>query len=667
MSACARELGVALPGLLADMFAKVDDALYNLADTAANNRLYTVYFDAMRIIRGRQRSIQLDFLRRLRIAANTAASGLVESDLRPQAPASPEDYALLPEAELDEILAINQAIAKAESLYRRPLMEIEYHLARLLDRESLDARANPFGPAAVCESFRDTIATIRQIESPIRVAVYKKFDACVMASLGPFYDRCVAIAVAGGHKRGEGFAHALRRGTGAAAVVAGHSAGGRGAADPLPEAVALPFETLRELLARQRHAGSPPPARRVTVPTGELLEILGNLGAVSAKLSDVSPDAMRASLGTALAQGAPTSRGLAPQDQDTLDLVFLFFEHLLQGNDLADPIKALIGRMQIPVAKLALIDKGFFSDSKHPARRLLNHIGEAAVGWSEDDERGTDSFYGMIERVVERLILDFDGDPALFAQMDRFFVAFIARERMQTEVTAGPAGAASGERIAHQDPPEVARALDACLARHSTIPPVVDAILRQGWWVAMAGVLRAQGAQSKAWRDGLEIADRLLWSVQPKTDAEERRQLLRRIPETLRGLRGFLAGSGCDQRQLARWLKELQAIHLAVLQDEGAAPGAPPTVSAGRPGVLQVGSWLELERDDGSRIRYKVSRVGADGQTYGLVDRRGRPGPVLASAKLSQLIAQSLARLIEVSAEPIADRALRSVLGRLAR
>ncbi|MEG3012810.1 MAG: DUF1631 family protein, partial [Pseudomonas sp.] len=73
---------------------------------------------------------------------------------------------------------------------------------------------------------------------------------------------------------------------------------------------------------------------------------------------------------------------------------------------LPDSLKALIARLQIPMLKVAVLDKSFFSRGSHPARRLLNEIGTAALGWGKRDDYQRDSLYVRIEQVVQRLLND---------------------------------------------------------------------------------------------------------------------------------------------------------------------------------------------------------------------------------------------------------------------
>jgi len=694
IAGCGQVLGSVLPPLLAVLFERLDDALYDLADRAKNSRPYPVYFEAMRTIRKQSQAIQASFLRLLRQTADSAAAGLLECDLLCEADAQTlsQDLSLSQDADLEEALAVSNLVSKAESRYHAVLLEVNGFLARLLDREQLDMRSNPFGPFAVCEAFRGALKVARQLEPQIKLVIYTVFDRQVMDHLGDFYRHCLDAALAAGHVPADGPAAAA-----AARLADATDQGERGAFRILqdsdgaivldPESVehttAVAFETLQDLLARRRSPADPPAAAPPAMPTRELQVLLTQLGA--RVLADGSGAGLqvRRRLRSALASPGVRPRNLEPNDQDTLDLVFMFFEQLFEGNALPDPIKVLLGPVQIPIAKLALLDKSFFSRHEHPARQLLNHIGESAAGWSEADGRGPETLFGMIERVVERLILDFDGDCRLFAQMDRFFVAYIAHDQARTReaearVLAGVRPAAEG--TAQQ---AVAAALEAALLRYVQVPTVVESILRQGWQAVMLATYQGGGADSPDWRAVLDLVERLLWSVQPKTHSEERRQLLRRIPEILRALRSRLTAVGCDQRQLARWFRDLQSLHLAVLQGDtqtGFAPTNPARPSVGTPAapapagalarsagpVVTLGGWIELTRDDATRVRLKLVWRSPDGARLLFVDRAGRPGPELSGPELAGLIMRRRAILLGRDHDQLADRAMRSVMRRLA-
>jgi len=648
------------------MFEHADEALQELAHKPADGQIGQSYLDAQRHLRQQHRDIQVNFFRILRQGTTAALAPPPgpEPIQPPRVEPDSQELSLPQDAELEESLAIGNLITKAEARYRPELLEMRLHLARLLERARLPERSNPYGPFAICESFRRSLVLAHELEPPIRLVVYKLFDRHLMDRLADFYRGCVDLAVADGHVPGSGFVHLLRRGGQTAAAVPISPA----SKVSVHQAATLTFEALRGLLDTRRPGASEPAPREVLVSTADLLSVLGELGAKTLSQEAIIGDALRSELSDALSALGTGAAVLAREDQDALDLVFLFFEHLLHGYDLPASIEALLARLQMPVAKVALLDKTFFSDQGHPARRLLNRIGQAAIGWSEDEDRGSESLFGMIERVVEHLVLDCDGSTVLFTQMDRFLAAFIAREESSSRSLEARVVPKLGPPTPESEKQMIANLVEEYLARYPTVPPVVESILREGWQAAMLATYRRSGTEGSAWRRGLDLADLLLWSVQPKLDAEERRQLLRRIPEILRGLRAQLSGGGSDQRQLARWFKDLQTLHLAALQVEAAAPrtATPDPAGGGAGSPLAVGSWVELRRDDGVPGRFKVAWVSPEGPRYLFVDRRGRRGPELGDRELRDLLEGGLARVLRDGQEPIADRAFRSVLARLA-
>jgi hypothetical protein len=79
-------------------------------------------------------------------------------------------------------------------------------------------------------------------------------------------------------------------------------------------------------------------------------------------------------------------------DEDVINLVSMLFDFILDDDDLPMAMKALLGRLQIPLLKVAIIDKSFFNAEKHKARQLLNLLSKAGIGWNQKDQ-GSDALY----------------------------------------------------------------------------------------------------------------------------------------------------------------------------------------------------------------------------------------------------------------------------------
>ena len=73
-------------------------------------------------------------------------------------------------------------------------------------------------------------------------------------------------------------------------------------------------------------------------------------------------------------------------------------------------------------------------ERRHPARRLLNEIASAALGWVDQDDAQRDTLYQRIDQVVQRLLNDFVDDPRIFAELLTEFVAFTGDERRRSDL-----------------------------------------------------------------------------------------------------------------------------------------------------------------------------------------------------------------------------------------
>ncbi len=59
----------------------------------------------------------------------------------------------------------------------------------------------------------------------------------------------------------------------------------------------------------------------------------------------------------------------------------------VQQQQRPDPVPAaLLARLQVPLARAAMADPGFFVRDEHPARELLNQIAEVGANWLGDED-----------------------------------------------------------------------------------------------------------------------------------------------------------------------------------------------------------------------------------------------------------------------------------------
>jgi len=700
-----------LPFLLTSLFDKLDDALFDMADKSDRDALQTVYFDVMRTVRKARRTMDQRFSERLAEdfdhfwSQGNKESGTAASE-------SISDLALVADDDLEESLAVTNMIAKGENTYRRELFMLNERFGSLLDDREVDNRANPLAPLAICNAFRQAVADL-SVDVPVKLVMYKLFDKQVMHYVGGMYDEINALLAREGilpnlipRAKRNPVAPVLRERGEAASV------------EPKPDVddrvVTLPggdvLGTLRRLLEQHRQsealAGGAEEGvfdSSPQVPATELVSALSSLqhlGLESLDASDISgvhPANIREALFErfSIGQGEGASKSIGPVESDIIDVVTMLFELVLEERAIPDAMKVLIARLQIPVLKVALIDDSFFGTIEHPARRLVNNLARASVGWSGEPDPAKDGFYAKVSSIVDRLLGEFNRDLGVFAELEAEFARFVEEEQRGARVAEERAAQITrGKEQLSLAKRRVAEEISARLQGDEPPAPVVRTLLDEGWKDVLLLIYLRQGVDSDAWRDAVGLADDLLWSARPKETFEERQELLQRIPDILRRLREGLNGISFDQHKMTTLLKELQGLHIACLRSTRVPPapghagesmgtvqpegrGDSSEISEGgvagsgdraeapyyrQAAELSVGTWLELTAADGRVSRAKLSWKSGVSDLCVLVDRRGMKVMDLDLTGLARMLSDGRVQPIEQVDVPLFDRALSAVM-----
>jgi len=342
--------------------------------------------------------------------------------------------------------------------------------------------------------------------------------------------------------------------------------GGSGAVDPAAALSGLADAgvMLRELLGRMQGnftGGLIPPtmANQGPVPTSLLraLSELQNLGAEGhhgAAIAGNDAGTINAWREHLISQSNRTV------DKLTIEIVGMMFDHVMRDAQVPSEIKAILSRLQIPVLKAALLDAAFFASNAHPGRRLIDRIAAASIGWEpygDENER----YRAEVERLVNMVMLKFDGDVKLFEQALNEFEAFL-----------GDIGPRETDPIA-----KAKRALEEAEKREIlTINTTIqvrraferihlEPYLREfllGPWVQVLVQASLRDDQTKGFSKSFrEVIHEVVWSVQPKATAEERRRLVELIPTITRVVRDGLKLIRMPQHEQEEFLQKLMGAH----------------------------------------------------------------------------------------------------------
>ncbi|MGY2193703.1 DUF1631 domain-containing protein [Pseudomonas pergaminensis] len=668
---------------LQDLFDNADDTLFEMADKARNNLDHHIFFEAMRDLRLKRKNFERVFMERLFEAfASLGQAGRGELQLVPvvsydAAPGSSKD-------DLEKAVALEAMLGRVRHRDGLALAQLTARLSVLLGNR-LDDRENPLGPALLCEFFLRAGRSLG-VEIRVKLIMLKLFEKYVLSDADQLYGEANQLLVATGVLP-ELKAIPSRRADGRAEREHAQAASLPAADLPVDENGQEAFAALQQLLTAVRGSVAPTleaSAEPQPISTRDLLRLLSHLQQYVPEPEAEDDFDLRSQLEqllTRLSVKSGKSRVVEDADEDVINLVALLFEFILNDRAVPDTFKALIGRLQIPMLKVALLDKSFFSRASHPARRLLNEIAAAALGSSPSEDYQRDHLYLRIEQVVQRLLNEFVEDPAIFSQLLAEFSTFTADERRRSDLLEQHTRDAEAGRVRTEVVRQrVADVMNKRLLGKVLPRPVVQ-FLQQAWSQVLLLANLKHGEQSVQWQAGLRTMDELIWSVGLQQDTEAGRHLLEQLPGLLKALRDGLTSAAFDPFSTREFFVRLQALHVQAPEgiDEWVEVREPFVLSATSPDAiadlpdndpdllkahqLKVGSWVVFQESDADTLRCKLTAIMAPANAYVFTSRTGLK--VLEKSAGQLALAFKRGALHTLDDGPLFERALAAVVGKL--
>lgn len=678
-----------LSRLLAAMLDQVDDALFERADKAKDNQEQGSFFTAMRQLRLGRRRLEEDFRQALEQAFTNLGQRGGRSGQQAIALVSEADLALLDNEELESSIAIDSMTAKARALETKRLQQLQRCLEILFPRQRIDEDNSPLDPAQFVKAFVTAAADV-DIEITPRLVLYKLFDIKVLGELGRIYEDAYQLLSQAGIRP----APVRGQPSGAASLARASGSAGSGSAAHRSEPALPALDGLRQLLTEQAVPGFSTLEAGFTAsaaaPAASLQDLLGALSRMQNQASPAAGREVKQTLDQYLAAG-PGGRAqqVGSLEGAAIDIVGMLFDVILDDPRLPPRIKALLARLQIPMLKVSLLDGAFFSHKQHPARRLINEMARAAIGWVEPEQLESDPLYSQVKRSVERILVEFDDDPQLFSDLLDDFLIFQEEEQERARlVEERTRQAAEGKARIEQAKSRVSAEIQQRIQGRD-LPAVVHRLLGDAWSKVLFLAFLKDGADGAEWQQQLEVVDRLISSVQPQATPEARREQLLEVPQLLQELRDGLNAILFNPFEMSQLFKQLEAEHVRSLAASGAPPeavapaaSAPPVaqpppaevepaaeLDAGLVEHLQrldqvpIGTWLEFTQGSGHPVRAKLSARLQEGQLLVFVNRSG--------FKMSERKREDVARELRsgsaviLSDDQLFDSALEAVIANL--
>lgn len=719
------------------MLDRLSNMLLDHADAAAERAEADLYLSARIVVNKERANIVSEFERILRQRVDHGISGKPSGLNFSKIEA--ETLSLVGEQELERSIVVDNIARQLESLCRDELVALNQRIGFLLGRYEMESADNPLSPVAIIKSFESAVDHI-EAAAEVKFTLLKELNQNVIGDIKSIYAdlnrHLVHLQVLPLLRPMVRRTHDSGQRTDAAGHSGHHQAGieqGGGAEPAVQEDI---FAVLRQLVERAQgrinsriadlaSTGIAPAPGMQSAGLSQFTggAALGNAGSTGAgvmdaltrlqrgqpelalgAMADVALPANQANVLRRIAE-SHLSAQMNPMDAVTLELVAMIFDYMFKDRVLRDGIKALLGRLQIPVLKAAMLDKAFFSKRTHPARMLVDKLAEAGLGWSPG--QGTDDpLYKKIESIVQRIQTEFTEQVELFAIELADLEEFLSDEDKQAEARIEE----SASEVYKRDQAEIARIIAQTevetRTERSGAPGYLVAFLHAHWVVPMQKAYLAGGEEGEAWKTILGTVDDLLWSVEPKRNPEERRKLVKLLPDLLQRLYANLREVNWTSDEQERFLGQLVESHAAAVkasliaaaavataekaQAESAATEATtkPTstteqAESAKPAEqtapkrqpddrftylassLARGAWVEFAQDDGALVCSRLAWISPLRGNYLFTNRQGRKAFTVSREDLAERFREDHARLVE--AEPLLDRAITNLMAMLSQ
>lgn len=704
--------------LLDDMFASCDDLFFDLASRATTNSEQNLYFESMREVRVRTRSAREDYESGLNSLFSAAQKQQPHNKAAKKSDddQNSENLKLVDKDDVEQDVAVSAMTSRAAAVSKNPLFELCSRLSVLYQFEVNDD-SNPLDPGSLIALFADAIQPMG-IKIKARIILLKQYERYIVNRLPELYQKTNALL------QEQGIAFNKQRKIKKQASQARPPSSSKPFGNLLDDdEFELPllsngyepsyrygspaFSDLTQLLSSLRSIPSQALENEVPmfssgsgamVHNNELINLLDT--APSFDYDQASALDLRSYIRQILAQGQPKgqSRSVQQVDEDVINLVAMFFDFVLDDKSIPDSVKTLVSRLQMPILKIALKDKRFFSDTDHPAREFINEVARISIGVDEEGIGGED-LLEKIEQWVQDIQTNAEDLEIAFTDALNELKAY----SIQSEKRADLVQKRTSEAVQGQAKKQVAtlrsqRAIQEAMDGKSVAIPISEFIVKH-WQQVLYVTFVKEGEESQGWLAQLQTMQDLIWCSSPHND-EKSRQRLDRITEDLFdklsiGLKQTTLNeqqiSGQVQ-QLESWLEKIaepENVEIEVGTFEASSDEALQSLQKQkgwkemtalerqkvqfqaltyefieRAEAITLGSWLEFkEPATGSILRCKLAAKLEGSDNYVFVNRLGFKAIEKPRKEFAFDLQRKRARLLRTG--PLFDRSLHKMVSSL--
>lgn len=693
---------------LEHMLGEFEQQLFKHADQARNPSQQAGHLETLRTTRLNRADLVPRFLALVESELTTIRDPSTHVTEEPGALPTFRDMRLVEHGEADEANLLRTIAIRQESRAGLPLLLLGQRFGVLAGAPAFDAERLPVGPYALGRILSEAAHAL-QISPEARIHLYKVYDHQVMGGYAQLVETMNALLARENVLPSLSFVPVRsrpnaqsreemqpRRNVDASDANAMRqrpmtawpgTQDGSAASDSMDgETFALLQQLLsarRDLMGKLRSADATPR------PTLSQEELSRALAAMQSPLPHQTPPRNLTDVRQTVLAQARQQHGeatfLSRDDGDAFELLDLFYTEI--GRELRSDaaISNLLSRLQVPLVRLALQDRGFFVRNEHPARQLLNAVAEAGAHWVPRDEADP-QLNDQLRRAVDHVVENFDGDAGVFesanVQLQDHLRAMARKaevaERRHVEAARGKEKLVLAKRHATEAIEDI--------VRDQKLPKFVNTLLSQAWTDVLTLTLLRSGDESEEWQRQLEATRAIV-----DANASGQRGLVsgalgEDIEAALTQVGYHVEDAGAISRQLVSGtdaanddaasrtelaLKLKSRTRLGTDEEAQPSPSLPERDPKEQEcwrhlRTLPFGTWFEFDiGDSGEVVRRRLSWFSPVTDNALFVNQRGQRIGEQSLDSLARQMAAGRVRIVTEEKSRLVDRAWNAVMGAL--
>ncbi len=713
---------------LDQMFEKVEPVMIDFASKAEADNAQTVFFDAISYIENQREILTKAFFKGLKEGFDDYIQGrpivyprpIIETD-------DASRIGIVDNNDLEIHIAIQAMITKAKNKNHQALYQLVQRLSVLRQGKKIAGHDVPACPTHVATVFQ-TATIDYDLEQKLLLILYVLFEQNVLKDAGLLYEQANSLFSEAGI-----YPHL------APVINIQNSVSSKGDEEELPKSAAKAdvhanekrpscrteplknedfelgeevFRSILSLLTERRRNDPRFKNHPEYQPDGnlellrskpELISAINGIetpktidlhAASSEELEGLNPAERKTAINHSLQERITSERELIygeldtntipTADLDTIELVGMLFEHILDDQELASLTKALICHLHTPYLKLAIIDPNFLTDPEHIARKLLNLLINAGRRWV-DESKLSAGIYNHMQSLIQSIMTEFKDDIIVFEKYYAEFVDHLSALEHKTRLLEER----TKEATRGKDRLEYSRIeAEDVLNQHCSgirFHPVLAHFLYSFWknYITLLLLRNPETKGGREWRSVLMVINSIIKANSASTDQETLEWLKHTLPRLKKHIREGVTflGMGGEPPEFSalcklfnNWLSKQAAqseqppvelvqpaTQTKKKQKKIAAKTAEQKALLETVQQTKIGGWFEFDEPDGKIQRVKLSWYSPVTNNHMFIDRFGNQAFILPTEVLLTKLGKKSARIVEPNRFPFVDQTLKKI------